>query len=255
MKIVIVEDEQLIAKNLARMIKQIEPEAEIIQSLDSVSASVKWLKANPQPDLFFMDIQLSDGISFDIFDQVNIDKPVIFTTAYNEYAIRAFKVNSVDYLLKPVDQELLRSALEKYKLLYKQGNSDASMPLREFAKGYKQDDLPRYKERFLVHYKAGMLPVPATKVSCFLKDSIIYLITTENEKLVTDYSTLDEIEEVVNPEQFFRANRQTLIQIHEVDAYKKHDTGKIELQLKSSPNFKVDVSREKANEFIQWLDR
>jgi DNA-binding LytR/AlgR family response regulator len=255
MKIVVIEDEQLIAKNLVRLIKQIVPDSEVVQTIESVSESVKWLKANAHPDLFFMDIQLSDGISFDIFDQVTIDKPVIFTTAYNEYAIRAFKVNSVDYLLKPIDQEQLRSALEKYKLLYGGNSTPQAMPLQEFAQGYKQENLPRYKERFLVHYKAGMLPVPAAKVACFLKDSIIYLITTDNEKLVTDYSTIDEIEEVVNPEQFFRANRQTLIQIHEVDTYKKHDTGKIELQLKSAPNFKVDVSREKANEFINWLDK
>jgi two-component SAPR family response regulator len=118
MKIVVIEDEQLIAKNLVRLIKQIVPDSEVVQTIESVSESVKWLKANAHPDLFFMDIQLSDGISFDIFDQVTIEKPVIFTTAYNEYAIRAFKVNSVDYLLKPIDQDQLRSALEKYKLLY-----------------------------------------------------------------------------------------------------------------------------------------
>src|SRR5688572_7081772 len=115
MKVVIIEDESLIAKNLQHLLRQINGDIDVVAVLDSVTSSVKWLKENQHPDLFFMDIQLSDGVSFDIFKKVQIEKPIIFTTAYNEYAIRAFKVNSVDYLLKPIDSEYLKSALEKFK--------------------------------------------------------------------------------------------------------------------------------------------
>ncbi|HLP19125.1 MAG TPA: LytTR family DNA-binding domain-containing protein [Chitinophagales bacterium] len=255
MKVVIIEDEPLVAKNLIRMIKQIEPAAEVINSLDSVESAVKWVKENQQPDLFFMDIQLSDGISFDIFDKVKIEKPVVFTTAYNEYAIRAFKVNSIDYLLKPIDKDQLQLAIDKFKKYHGQSNVTGSEQLQSFVSSYGKAELPKYKERFLAHYKAGIVPLPEAKVAYFVKDTIIYLVTTDNEKLVTDYNTIDEIEEVVNPKKFFRANRQMIIHIDQIDTYKKHDTGKIEVHLKCDKNARADVSREKANEFVNWLDQ
>lgn len=255
MTLVIIEDEPLVAKNLSRMIRQIEPEAEIINSLDSVAAAVKWIKENPAPDLFFMDIQLADGVSFDIFDKVKVESPVIFTTAYNEYAIRAFKVNSVDYLLKPVDKDQLQLALAKYKKYYEAKTEVAPEQFKSLIENLRTGNAPKYKERFLAHYKGGIVPVAESKAAYFLKDTIIYLATTDNEKLVTDYATIDEIEELVNPERFFRANRQMIIHIDQVDTYKKHDTGKIEVHLKCDKNLKVDVSREKANAFVEWIDK
>lgn len=255
MNVVIIEDEPLTAKNLQRMLKQIEPEFDVVAVLDSVSASVKWLKENKPPDLIFMDIQLADGVSFDIFDSVKIDKPVIFTTAYNEYAIRAFKVNSVDYLLKPLDKDLLLAAVEKFKRHFNQSMALPSGQLQSFVSSYNKETLPKFKERFLAHYKAGIVPMPEHKVAYFVKDTIIYLVTVDNEKLVTDYNTIDEIEEVVNPARFFRANRQMVIHIEQVDTYKKHDTGKIEVHLKCDKNATADVSREKANEFVNWIDQ
>lgn len=254
MKIVVIEDEQLVAKNLIRLIKQIEPAAEVINSLDSVASAVKWIKQNEQPDLFFMDIQLADGVSFDIFEKVKIEKPVIFTTAYNEYAIRAFKVNSVDYLLKPIDKDQLQVAVEKFKKYFGQANISGES-LQSFVSDYKQENLPKYKERFLAHYKGGIVPLVESKAAYFLKDNIIYLVTIDNEKLITDYSTIDEIEEVMNPAKFYRANRQTIINIDQIDTYKKHDTGKIEVHLHCDKNLRIDVSREKANEFVSWIDR
>lgn len=255
MKVLIIEDEPLTARNLTRMLKQIEPRIEITATIDSVTSAVKWLKENEQPDLFFMDIQLSDGISFDIFDKVKIEKPVIFTTAYNEYAIRAFKVNSVDYLLKPVDKEQLQIAVEKFRKYFGQNTTEISGQLQSFVSSYKKAELPKYKERFLAHYKGGIVPLPESKVAYFLKDSIIYLVTADNEKLITDYNTIDEIEEVMNPGKFYRANRQTIISLDQIDTYKKHDTGKIEVHLHCDKNLRVDVSREKGNEFVSWLDR
>ena len=254
MTVAIIEDESLIAKNLERMLLNINSDIKVVVALDSVGASVKWLKENPHPDLLFMDIQLGDGVSFDIFNKVKIDTPVIFTTAYNEYAIRAFKVNSVDYLLKPIDKDLLVKALEKFNRLH-QNVGHANEQLKDLVKALANPLEKKYKERFLAHYKSGIVPLPENRVSHFVKETIIYLVTTENERLVTDYATIDEIEEVVNPKHFFRANRQMIIHINQVETYKKHDTGKIEVHLKSDKNAQVDVSREKANEFVNWLDQ
>jgi two-component system LytT family response regulator len=254
MKVLVIEDEALIAKNLQRLLKQIDPSIEVLAALDSVATSVKWLGENARPDLIFMDIQLADGVSFDIFNKIKIDTPVIFTTAYNEYAIRAFKVNSVDYLLKPIDKEYLERALEKFKKIYGSTGDAMNEQIRQLVSNMQLKDTPKYKERFLVHYKSGMVPVTESQVSYFIKDTIIYLITITGEKLVTDYNTIDEIEEVVDPKRFFRANRQMIIHIDQVDTYKKHDTGKIELQLKCDKNLRIDVSREKANDFKNWID-
>ncbi len=255
MKVVIIEDEPLIAKNLTRMLKQIDASIEILATLDSVALSVKWLNENEQPELFFMDIQLADGVSFDIFNKVKIESPVIFTTAYNEYAIRAFKVNSVDYLLKPIDKEQLQSAVEKFKKYFGVKNDAMREQFKSLLENMQNKSTPKFKERFLAHYKGGIVPMPESKTAYFIKDTVIYLVTKENEKLVTDYNTIDEIEEVVNPQKFFRANRQMIIRVDQVDTYKKHDNGKIEVLLKCDKNVRADVSREKANEFVAWLDQ
>jgi len=256
MNVIIIEDESLIAKNMQRLLREIDAEIKVVAVLDSVASAVKWLNSNPHPDLLFVDIQLSDGISFDIFNQVKIDKPVIFTTAYNEYAIRAFKVNSVDYLLKPIDKEYLQAALLKFKKHFQLGPAGGvTEQLKELMQTLANPAAKKFKERFLAHYKSGIVPLPESKVAYFFKDTIIYLVTTDNEKLVTDYSTIDEIEEVINPQKFFRSNRQSIIQIDQVETYKKHDTGKIEVHLKCDKALHIDVSREKANDFVNWLDQ
>ena len=254
MNVVIVEDETLIAKNMQRLLKSAAPDMQVLAVLDSVASSVEWFKANTAPDLIFMDIQLSDGVSFDIFNSVKLEAPVIFTTAYNEYAIRAFKVNSIDYLLKPIDKDALENALLKFKKIH-QSIGPGKEQLRELMQSLASPGQKKYKERFLAHYKSGIVPLPENKVAYFIKDTIIYLVTGDNEKLVTDYNTIDEIEEVVDPQKFFRTNRQSIIHINQVDTYKKHDTGKIEVQLKCDKNARIDVSREKANEFVAWLDQ
>ncbi len=257
MKAVIIEDETLSARNLQRLIQQVDGSIEIVAMLESVKEGVKWFKENSHPDLIFMDIQLGDGLSFDIFNEVKIEKPVIFTTAFNEYAIRAFKVNSVDYLLKPIDSQYLERAIDKYKKLFAGNISTEGIQseIQQFLSSFSAKSEVKYRNRFLAHYKNGIVPVADNRVAYFIKDVVIYLVTNENEKLVTDYNTIDEIEEVANPEKFFRANRQVIIGIEQVDNYKKHDTGKIEVHLKCDKNLKVDVSREKANDFKNWIDK
>ncbi|MFN8287828.1 MAG: LytTR family DNA-binding domain-containing protein [Chitinophagales bacterium] len=254
MNVVLVEDESLIAKNLERLLKEIDPAIEVVAALDSVAGTVKWLEQHKQPDLFFFDIQLADGISFDIFEKVKITSPVIFTTAYNEYAIRAFKVNSVDYLLKPIDKDHLENALNKYKRLFGSSTGLINEQIKLLINNLNHNNTPKYKERFLAHYKSGMVPVTESQVAYFVKETIIYLVTITGEKLVTDYNTIDEIEEMVNPRKFFRANRQMIIGIDQVETYRKQDTGKIEVHLRCDKNIRVDVSREKANEFTNWLE-
>lgn len=256
MNVIIIEDESLIAKNMQRLLLEIDPEIKVLTVLDSVASATKWLNTNAHPDLLFADIQLSDGVSFDIFSRVRIDKPVIFTTAYNDYAIRAFKVNSVDYLLKPIDKEYLQAALHKFKKHYHTAQTGGvTEQLKELIQTLANPEKKKYKERFLAHFKSGIVPLPENKVAYFFKDTIIYLVTTDNEKLVTDYTTIDEIDEVVNPKKFFRSNRQSIIHIDQVDTYKKHDTGKIEVHLKCDKTLHIDISREKANDFVNWLDQ
>jgi two-component system LytT family response regulator len=252
MKIVIVEDEPLNVKSLRKLIKQIKPDAEVINELDTVASSVEWFKTHPQPDLVFMDIQLADGISFDIFKEVDITAPIIFTTAYDKYAIHAFKVNSIDYLLKPIELEALQKAFEKLDRLHASANL-INEQMQLFLKSIR-NPVKQYNERFLVHDKGGMAPVQATDVAYFIKESIIYLVTNSNQKLVTDYHTLDELEEIVNPEQFIRANRQILLHKSQVANYKKHYTGKMTVHIKIDPKMELDVSREKSHEFLNWLE-
>lgn len=252
MKIVIVEDEPLNVKSLRKLIKQIKPDAEVINELDTVASSVEWFKTHPQPDLVFMDIQLADGISFDIFKEVDITAPIIFTTAYDKYAIHAFKVNSIDYLLKPIESEALQKAFEKLDRLHASANL-VSEQMQLFLQSIR-NPTKQYNERFLVHDKGGMAPVKAADVAYFIKESIIYLVTNANQKLVTDYHTLDELEEIVNPEQFIRANRQILLHKSQVANYKKHYTGKMTVHIKIDPKIELDVSREKSHEFVNWLE-
>jgi DNA-binding LytR/AlgR family response regulator len=253
MKVLIIEDEGLIAKNLQRLLREIEPDIEILSVVDSVSAAVKWFKTNEQPDLLFMDIQLSDGVSFDIFSQVKIDKPIIFTTAYDDYAIKAFKHNSIDYLLKPIDKVDLKAALLKFHRIYGQSSGKSTEIMELVTLLNSKQPIP-FKERFLVHHKSGYIPVKSDSVSIFHKDQIIYLFTTSGQKYVTDYNTLDEIEEIVNPVSFFRANRQTLIYKGAVESIQKHFTGKIEVRIEGHEELVIDVSREKAQEFKTWLE-
>jgi DNA-binding LytR/AlgR family response regulator len=253
MKIVIVEDEPLIAKDLQKLLLQIAPEAEVLATLGSVVAAANWFTTHPEPDLVLMDIQLSDGVSFDLFNQVPLSCPIIFTTAYNEYAIRAFKVNSVDYLLKPVDADDLRAALDKFRKL-RLSASGMQRQLEALLRDLRPaDPKPVFKERFMAHYKNTLMPVPAEKVGYFTKNELIYLVTTDHQKLVTDYNTMDEIEHQVNPTHFFRANRQYIIRLESVSNFKTHYNGKLIVKLHPPLNLEVEVSREKAGEFRKWL--
>src|SRR5882724_10735981 len=252
MNILIIEDEPLVAVSLAKIVHELEPEAKIEGPLTSVSESRTWLDHHPQPDLILSDIQLSDGISLDIFSD-RPACPVIFTTAFNEYAIRAFKLNSIDYLLKPIEKKELQTALQKFHLLQSKFSNQAYVQqMMELFNNFKQ--VKKYKERFAVNMGRAVTLVAADETACFVKEELIYLINMEGKRFIADYRSLDEIEELIDPGIFFRANRQYIIHIASIENYRSDDTGKLTVKMKSLKPMEVIVSKEKAAEFRKWFD-
>jgi two-component system LytT family response regulator len=253
MKILIIEDELLVGESLIRMVKQLEPSATLAGPIQTVKAAIRWLNENEHPDLILSDIQLADGISLDIFHEQKIDCPIIFTTAYNEYAIRAFKVNSIDYLLKPIDKKELEDAFQKFHLLQsKFTNSLYLDDIKELFKDLKKGR--QYKERFAVHLGRSVTLIPTSETALFIKEEIIFLINRDGTRFITDFRSLDEIEELVDPKIFYRANRQQLVHLLFIESYRGDDTGKLHLKLRGIKTIDVVVSKEKAAEFRKWFD-
>jgi two-component system, LytTR family, response regulator len=252
----ILEDEPLVARDLQKLLLHIDPHIEVLCVIGTIHEATAWFAHNPEPDILFCDIQLADGVSFDFFEFVQVDCPVIFTTAYDEYAIRAFKLNSLDYLLKPVDREELEAALIKFRR-WKAHNiqSDIRAQLANALQDIHQPQqaTPRFKERFFVHGKGSMVIVPVQETAFLLKDEVIYLITLDGKRHLTEYQTMEEVEEVLNPAEFFRANRQTLVRLQAVEGFRADYTGKLHVFMRNMPNFVVDVSREKAATFKKWI--
>jgi two-component system, LytTR family, response regulator len=255
MNIVIIEDEPLVAKDLIRLVNKVVPDAHILKVLESVYGSIEYFQKNPSPDLILSDIQLSDGISFDIFTKVNLSTPIIFTTAYNEFAIKAFKLNSIDYLLKPIDEDELFKSIEKFKRLSAGFNKDVLKDqINSLLEHLKHPEEKKYKTRFTGHLGKSMVAVPGDHVACFTKDVLIFIITSDNKHISTDYQSLEELETHLNPTVFFRANRQYIVNINAIDNIKTHFTGKLQIQLKSPVEADITVSREKASEFRKWFE-
>ncbi|MVM34831.1 response regulator [Spirosoma sp. HMF4905] len=261
MTILLIEDEPLIARQLLKLVRQLEPGAIIDGPLASVQGICDYFTHNrtsghPSPDLVISDIQLSDGVSFEAFRQIELSSPIIFTTAYDEYAIRAFKLNSLDYLLKPIDPEELKAALTKFHRWSLNGTIGFGNQFKLFLSQLTdQSPTPHYKRRFSGHHLRQIISIAQEQVAYFLRNELIYLYTNEGKKLVTDYKTLDELEELVDPARFFRASRQCLVYLDAIAGYRPHESQKLLVQLKS-PNDKLEliVSKEKASAFRQWLE-
>jgi len=253
MKILIIEDEPLVAISLINLVKELEPSAAIMGPLGSVKASDEWLNKNATPDLILADIQLSDGISFDIFSDENPGCPIIFTTAYNEYAIRAFKLNSIDYLLKPIDKNDLAAAFKKFYLLQSKFSNDVYLQqMKELFTNFQQ--AKQYKERFAVNIGRSVTLVPVQDVALFIKEELIYLINRDGQKFITDYRSLDEIEELLDHKIFYRANRQHLVHLPFIESCRSDDTGKITLKMRGIKTADLVVSKDKAADFRKWFD-
>ncbi|MBC3784531.1 LytR/AlgR family response regulator transcription factor [Spirosoma utsteinense] len=254
MTILLIEDEPLIARQLLKLVQQLEPSATIEGPLTSVQAVIDYLNVH-RPDLIIADIQLADGVSFDAFGQLNLNVPIIFTTAYDEYAIRAFKLNSIDYLLKPIDPDELQTALAKYHRWQPSGTDFADQFKTFLSQLNGQSATPHYKRRFMAHQLRQIVSVSQELVACFIRDELIYLYTMTGQRLVTDYKTLDELDELADPAHFFRATRQCLVHLDAVAGYRPHHTGKVQVLL-HPPNdqFELMVSKEKAAQFRQWFE-
>ena len=255
MKVVIIEDESGVAKNLCDLLMEIEEDIEILATLESVRDTVYWLENNPSPDLGFFDIRLADGDSFEIFEKTTVDFPVVFTTAYDEYALRAFKVNSIDYLLKPIDKVELTASVNKFRDIYGQNGPLYKEMLRNALKELKIRGTKNYKRNFLVYIKDQILPVPVEAIAYFLlENSIVYCITLQNERYIIDQS-LDSLITQLNPEQFFRANRQYIVSRRSLISANQYFNRKLKLSLSPSPPGDVIISKPKSSEFKKWLER
>ncbi len=253
MNVLIIEDEIQAARRLENLINELLPQAIISGRTDSVKSAVKWFNNNPHPDLIFMDIQLGDGLSFEIFEMTTISAPVIFTTAYDEYALKAFKVNSIDYILKPVDKDELRGALEKFNTLKltNVGKVDFSNSITQVMELLTK----KYKERFVIKVGEHLRTVEVKDILYFFSsDKATFSTTREGRSHILDF-TLDQLELMVNPEEFFRINRKYLVGTAAIQDIISHTNSRLKLILKGCPDQDIIVSRERVQEFKQWLDR
>ncbi|OXA90013.1 LytR/AlgR family response regulator transcription factor [Flavobacterium hercynium] len=251
MKILIVEDESINASRLKRLLEELEPDCEILEIIDTVVDTVAWLKSNPTPDLITMDIRLADGLSFSIFEETTITCPIIFTTAYDEYAIRAFKVNSIDYLMKPIEKNELEYALSKFKSLAKTETDVTNITgiLKELI------HKPKYRLRFLVTYRDGYKSVDVADIDFIYSEFKTTNLFLESGIIIAIPQTMEELEQELDPNLFFRANRQFFIRAESIKSISNYFNAKLKIQLKADPEREVLISREKAPFFKQWMDR
>jgi DNA-binding LytR/AlgR family response regulator len=233
----------------------VAPDVDILKHVDSLETAAEWLAEHPQPDLFFMDIQLGDGVSFELFKRFEINCPVIFCTAYDEYAIQAFKVNGTDYLLKPVDMEELKLAIDKCRVIIESRlpwPQDIATLVKAIA---GSQPIPKYKERFIVQSKRQWVPVDTKDIAVFIRENLNYLITFSGEKYILDFTTLEEVENLLDPDKYYRANRQTIFHIDAIKSVKPLDNATLTVTLKEPIKLETSVGRAKAPDFKKWFDR
>ncbi len=254
MKILIVEDEELAVKKLQKTLTAVEPLAQVAGITDSIQSTVEWLENNPQPDLILMDIELADGQSFEIFNLTEVKPPVIFTTSYDEYALKAFKVNSVDYLLKPVQKEELQTALAKYKKM--KDNVQAAVSIDNLVKELQQKMQPReYRKRFLVKHAQKLVSIEVDDIAYFYSDGRLnFFKTNDNRKFVVDY-TMDELEDMLDPAAYFRISRSFYVSVNSIDKIDDYFGNRLILALKPAVDKEALVSREKVTDFKKWMGK
>ena len=250
MKAVIVEDEIVAAQNLQRLITQANKDIEIIAILQSVEDSVEWFSLNPSPDLVFMDIHLSDGASFSIFEKVKIHAPIIFTTAYDEYALKAFEVNSIDYLLKPINSKDLERAINKFSQLNKPQNSNEEVIANMLAMFQKGKAV--YKSSFLIPHKDKFIPLAVNDIAYIYSENKTAKIVASDNRAFYESSSLDEIQRQLDPLKFFRANRQFIISHKAIKDISVWFDSKLSVNLTVEIPEKIIVSRMRAGEFKDW---
>lgn len=253
MTILLVEDEKLAREQLEQMVLELAPEARITARFDSVARTVAWLRENPAPDLVFLDIQLADDLSFAIFEQVELRSPVIFTTAFDQYAIRAFKVNSIDYLLKPVDRTELAAALQKFR-----ENRRAAPPpidIAQLAEALRQPAVQKFQERFMVSRGERLLSIPADQVAWFEgEDRYVWLMSADGKRYPVEYK-LSDLEDLLDPRSFFRLNRSFIARFEAIKELVTLSKSRVKVVLSPLPSREVIVSSERTAAFKHWLNQ
>lgn len=258
MQIFIIEDEELAVKKLQKTLQAINADFQTAGTADSIASAVEWLQTHPRPDLILMDIELADGQSFEIFNRTEVKSPVIFTTSYDEFALKAFKVNSVDYLLKPVQKDELEGAIAKFrnmKQVYTNGKADDRY-MEALVKELQQSlQHKEYRKRFLVKHMQKLISVEVDAIAYFYSDDrLSFFKTADNKKYVIDY-TIDEIEDMLDPQQFFRINRAFLVSVKSIDQIQDYFGNRLKLTLRPSIDKEALVSREKVTEFKTWMGK
>ena len=255
MKVLIIEDEPFAQQELIRLLNEIDPDINVLKCIDSVEESVTFLNDKELPDLIFMDIQLSDGLSFEIFDHTKVLTPVIFTTAYDDYAIKAFKFNSIDYLLKPIDEMELQAAINKFKSQKNVGNDAGGYltktQLEELLGLYK----PNYKTRLVVRLGEKIRHIETDDIAYFFsEDKVSFIMTKEGKRFIINY-TLEQIEKFINPHIFYRINRQFIAHIKAIKTIDKYFNSRLIIGLEPAVEDEVLISRTKVTDFLNWLER
>ncbi len=267
MQVLIVEDEKPAARHLTTLLQRHDSTIEVLAQIDTVKKAVVWFGENTPPDLIFMDIQLADGLSFSIFEQVDVVSPIVFTTAYDQYAVQAFRVNSVDYLLKPIGPDELGQALDKFRQYHRtapaesafQQSSVDATTMMQIQQAISTMSQP-YKHRFVVKVGEHIRPIPVAEVLYFTsQDKVTFMQTrteqkTAGRRFIIDYS-LDQVEAIIDPSRFFRISRQYIVRLEAVDDIITYSSNRLKLVLKYCDDNQVLVSRERVGSFRQWLDQ
>lgn len=248
MKVIIIEDEQYAAEGLERMLLKLRSDLEVVKKIAGVEEGIRYFEDYPEPDLLFCDIQLSDGDVFEIFKKHPVQCPVVFTTAYDEYALQAFEVNSINYLLKPIKIKEVQQALNKFDAHYK----PSAVDFEELQKMLAQ---PNYKSRFIGKIGQNIQVVPTENIAYFLsEDGVTFLFTQEGKRLIVDYP-LEQLNNLLDPALFFRANRQLVIHIQSIQKVEPYFKGRLLLHLEPDIDSKQTVSQNKASDFKEWLQQ
>ena len=251
MKVIIIEDERPSARRLARMLAELKIEAQAL--LHSVEEAVDWFQKNEHPDLILLDIQLSDGLSFEIFEQVAVNSAIIFTTAYDEYALKAFKLNSIDYLLKPIDDDELKGAIDKFKVNQPKPHN-LQIDIEQIKKLLVNPLDKNYKERFTVKIGQHLKMLPIENIECFYSENKgTYIFTTDKREYLID-STLEQLESMLDPVKFFRVNRKFYIYIKAIKDIISYTNSRLKIVLHSFSESEIIVSREKVRDFKSWIE-